>query len=31
MGPVSNVNQLYGDHQALAMLQRRARASSTPA
>lgn len=23
MGPVSNVNQLYGDHQALAMLQRR--------
>ncbi|WP_153242428.1 acetyl-CoA hydrolase/transferase C-terminal domain-containing protein [Frateuria defendens] len=23
MGPVSNVNQLYGDHQALAALQRR--------
>ena len=23
MGPVSNVNQLYGDHQALATLQRR--------
>jgi acyl-CoA hydrolase len=23
MGPVSNVNQLYGNHQALAMLQRR--------
>lgn len=23
MGPVSNVNQLYGDHQALASLQRR--------
>lgn len=23
MGPVSNVNQLYGDHQALAVLQRR--------
>jgi hypothetical protein len=23
MGPVSNVNHLYGDHQALAMLQRR--------